>query len=149
MADIGGIGGFNVAATRSGVDTEAASQRRAEERQRQEELQEARRQEAEAEELRRTEETSTDQEDSIVLSNAAQDFLVQADQEGAANDDAQATAVAATQEADAVARTTQIGGVTGTNQDTADEENTTTVNGNRDEESEQTRALGQIVDQFA
>ncbi|RED49202.1 hypothetical protein [Aestuariispira insulae] len=36
-----------------------------------------------------------------------------------------------------------------TNQATRQENSTTVVNGNQDQESEQTRALGQIVDQFA
>lgn len=160
MADIGGLGGFDVATQRSAFDQEAAAQRRAEERARQEEVQEQRRTEASQEEARRTEETDTEQEsaaqnqtqeelqeDTVTLSNAAERFVVEAEnaETAAANDDA----LAAVQQADAVSRTTQVGGVNGSNQDTADEENSSTVNGNQDSQSEQTRALGQIVDQFA
>lgn len=150
MADIGGIGGFNPATTRSAFDVEAAAERRAEEQQRQEELREQQRVEAQQEDATRTQETDTEQdaqasaqdqqraEDQVTLSSAAQDFIAQqTEQTQAANDDA------------AIAATTQVGGVDGTNQRAADEENTSTVNGNQDDQSEQTRALGQIVDQFA
>ena len=156
MADIGGIGGSDVATQRSAFDQEAAARRRAEERTRQEEAQEQRRTEAAQEEARRTEEADSDQqaaveqqarddlrEDRISLSGSAERFIAEAQEaEDAANDDA-------VQQADTVARTTQVGGVDGSNQDTADEENSSTVNGNQDDQSEQTRALGQIVDQFA
>lgn len=161
MADIGGIGGFNPVTTRSTFDAEAAAQRRAEERARQEELQEARRSEAVEEDARAAEESDTDQDanaqaqqqqeaqDEVTLSNAAQDFLSRAQDDAAtqaANDDAQIQQAQAAQEA---GRVNQVGGVNGTNQTTADEENNATVNGNQDDQSEQTRALGQIVDQFA
>ncbi|WP_421876486.1 hypothetical protein [Pacificispira sp.] len=161
MADIGGIGGFNLATTRSVFDTEAAAQRRTEEAQRQEALREEQRveeaadeeaqvQEAAAEEEGASQAAQEDQEDTIVLSNAAQSFLVQAqDDAEAANDDGTVGGVGATGGVDAVVQTTQVGGVNGTNQQTADEENSSTVNGNQDQQSEQTRALGQLVDQFA
>ncbi|MEQ8440318.1 MAG: hypothetical protein RIM33_18180 [Alphaproteobacteria bacterium] len=157
MADVGGIGGFNPATTRSEFDADAAAQRRAEERARQEELQEERRVEQQEEALQSEEATAEreqaeqqrqeDLQDEVALSNAAQEFLTRTAQENAnaANDDA----VAAAEAAEAGAQATQVGGVDGTNQDTADEENNATVNGSQDDESEQTRALGQIVDQFA
>lgn len=155
MADIGGIGGFNPGTTRSFFDSEAAAQRRAEEAQQREAVreeqrveeaaeEEARVQEATAEEESASQAAQEDQEDTVVLSNAAQEFLVQAREDAQpANDDATVGAAAS------AAQTTQVGGVNGTNQQAVDEENSTTVNGNLDQQSEQTRALGQLVDQFA
>ncbi|MDW3206693.1 MAG: hypothetical protein R8L07_14250 [Alphaproteobacteria bacterium] len=155
MADIGGIGGFNPGTTRSFFDAEAAAQRRAEESRSQEAAREEQRVEAAAEEEARTQEAAAqeesesqaaleDQEDAVVLSNAAQEFLVRAqDDAQPANDDATVGGI------EAVAQSTQVGGVNGTNQQAVDEENSTTVNGNQDQQSEQTRALGQLVDQFA
>ena len=161
MADIGAIGGFNPATTRSNADSEAAAQRRADEARQAAEERQAEQAELAQEEAAAAEESdSEDQsqtggqqqlsEDTVTLSSAAQDFLLQSDRdaaETAANDDA---AVEATTSVAAPAvDPTQIGGVNGTNQTTTDEENTSAVNGNQDNQSEQTRALGQLVDQFA
>jgi len=156
MSDIGGISGFNPATTRSTFDPEAAAQRRAEERARQEA---AREEQAVAsvdeEEAQRAEESDAEQrtspqaqqelqDDTVTLSNAAQDFLIQTREDTqAANDDAEVEAIQAAREA---AEATGIGA---TNQTTRNEESTSEVNGNQDNQSEQTRALGQLVDQFA
>jgi hypothetical protein len=170
MADIGSVGGFNPATTRSAFEEEAATRRRVEERSRQEEIRETQRdttaeqQAARAEETARAEEVaraeavendgrdaalpqSEELQDTVTLSNAAQEFLVEQQNEiQAANDDA---AVQATEASDNIVEIAQAGGVTQTNQVAVDEENTSVVNGNQDSQSEQTRTLGQIVDQFA
>lgn len=160
MADIGGIGGFDPATTRSNFDAQATTQRRAQEQQ----VQEVRRAEVLETDLaaRRAEETNAEQgniqsqaqreEDSIVLSNAAEEFLVQAETDAqnavAANENANLAfeQSEASQEAGAA---NQVGGVNATNQDSADEDNNAVVNGSQDGNLEQSRALGQIVDQFA
>lgn len=159
MADIGGIGGFNPAVTRSTFDPEAAAQRRADERARQEELQQRPAvEDVEAEEQLRAEEANTQQQasqqsqeqdntDTVTLSNAAQDYLTQAqDAAQAANDDA--TVDAAT-DTEAVTQIASATGLSATNQTARNEESTSTVNGNQNTQSEQTRALGQVVDQYA
>jgi len=78
-----------------------------------------------------------DTEDRVTLSSEAQQALRQ--------DAATAPATPAAGEVDA----TGFEPANDTNQATRQENSTSVVNGNQDEESEQNRALGQIVDQFA
>ncbi len=154
MADIGGIGAFGFGGARSNpaADLEArqeeARDRRAEEDRRTDNTEAALRSEdtSDADASRVTRETDTEQEtgaqnaqrqsDEVVLSTAAQNQL--------ANDNGEDdVAVAAAGESAAVGTTAR------TNQEDNDNANTSEVNGNQDEQSEQTRTLGQVVDQFA
>lgn len=154
MADIAGVSAFGFGGVRSNpaAELEQAAEesrdRRTEEDRRQEATEEALRSgdTSDADASRVAQEADTEQDtntrneqrqnDEVVLSTAAQDRL--------ANDNADdGVAVAAAGETAAVGETLR------TNQEDNDNANTSEVNGNQDQESEQTRTLGQVVDQFA